>query len=94
VEAGRYRWFETAFWTRRSDNADNPFALDPGDEAGEAIAPIIGVYNFARVPVTIDQGDEAGFIERWLGWFASAILGDLSAPGGMPETSNGGFRRS
>jgi serine/threonine-protein kinase len=93
-EAGHYRWFETAFWTWRSDNTDNPFALDPGDEAGEAIAPIIGVYNFARVPAAIDQGEEAGFIERWLGWFASAILGELSAPGGMPETSNGEFRRA
>jgi tRNA A-37 threonylcarbamoyl transferase component Bud32 len=92
MEKGRYRWFEVAFWTMHSTN--NPFALDPGDEAGEAIAPILGIHHIARVPVAIDQGEEGGFVERWLDWFASAILGELYAPGGMPETSNGAFRRA
>jgi hypothetical protein len=46
------------------------------------------------VPVAVDQGDEGGFVERWLDWLAKAILGELSQPLGMPETSGDAFRHA
>jgi hypothetical protein len=94
MHEGRYRWFEVAFWAFMSDDREKPFALDPGEQAGQLIAPTIGVARYARVPVAVDQGDEGGFVERWLDWLAKAILGELSQPLGMPETSGDAFRHA
>lgn len=93
--AGVYRWFETAFmhgvFSRRVSE-EEPFAFDPGEEAAEAIGPGIGAYSIAWPPTPIDQGEHADFIEHWIGWFASAGLGELNHPSGMPERQGPPFR--
>jgi len=87
--AGVYRWFETAFmcqvFSGRRGKKD-PFSLDPGTEAGKALAPIMGTEFQIAWPFTpIDQGDEEEFYERWMGWFADAAEGKLRHPRHMPE---------
>ncbi|MGA2514045.1 MAG: serine/threonine-protein kinase [Candidatus Limnocylindrales bacterium] len=93
ITEGRYRWFELAFWIMGGRATDNPFALDPGDKAGEAFAAGITLHHIARGPTAIDQGDAEAFIERWLEWFALASLGQLVQPMGMPEMSGVAFRK-
>jgi serine/threonine-protein kinase len=88
-EKDHYRWYEIAFW---AFHTHNPFAVDPGEDSGAAIAHM-GSFNVARGPNAIDQGDEERFVELWAEWFAKAILGELVSPGGMPETTGPQFRR-
>jgi len=65
--------------------AIDPFALEPGDQAAEALSPVIGECQVAWPFTPIDQGDETDFVERWVGWFADAALGKLQRPSTMPE---------
>ena len=55
----------------------DPFALDPGQSAYQALSPVIGEFQVAWPFAPIDQGDENNFIERWIGWFAEAAQGLL-----------------
>ena len=96
-EAGTFRWYETAFMIMpgmpRRSHLD-PFAMDPGPDAYEALAPVLGAYQVAWPFMPIDQGDEDDFIERWLGWFAEAAQGQLRRPSRMPERdAHGTWRR-
>jgi hypothetical protein len=99
VEAGVYRWYETAFmcgvFSGKRGRKD-PFSLDPGTGAGRALAPIMGTeFQIAWPFVPIDHGDEEEFFERWMGWFADAAEGKLRHPTRMPERDPiGSWRRS
>ena len=97
-KAGVFRWYETAFMISpfiSQRGLLDPFALDPGREAYEALAPVMGKYQVAWPFTPIDQGDESEFIERWLGWFGEAAQGQLRHPGRMPERDpNGTWRRA
>lgn len=89
-EQGVYRWYETAFMHtpfpgNRASSSTDPFALPPGPEAGQAIGPGIGTYQVAWPFQAFDQGDEAGFIDRWLAWFGQGAQGQLGHPQRMPE---------
>ncbi|MGC4758821.1 serine/threonine-protein kinase [Micromonospora trifolii] len=87
--AGEYHWYETAFMDqpmiRAGSRPRDPFALDPGPEAAEAIGPGLMRYQVAWpfTPLSIDAMDE--FIDRWAGWFALASQGKHSRPSTMPE---------
>lgn len=93
-----YEWFETAFMdsaalATRGRNQD-PYALPPGDEAAQAIAPVMGTIQIAWrfTPVRIDDMGE--LIERWSTWLALASDGRLQRPTSMPEhTTEGSWRR-
>ena len=89
-----YRWIETAFMMLRGSGPDDgdPFALDPSEEAGVAIAPVTGHVQIAWPPTPFDHGAHEEFVERWMEWFAKASLGQLQHPSSMPERS-GGFKR-
>ena len=85
---GEFRWYETAFmvmplvsWRTRM----NPVSLDPGPDAGEALSNVMGVWQMAWPFTPIDQGESAEFTERWLGWFADGVQGQLQHPRQMPE---------
>ena len=96
VEAGRFRWYEVAFMIRpgvQLRTRGNPVALRPGRDAGGAVSRIIAVWQLAWPFTPIDQGDEAGFIERWVGWLADAAQGNLHHPTHMPEKHPGGSFR-
>jgi len=98
AKAGRFQWFETAFMVSplvAKRSRQNPFALDPGEEAAEAISIGLGTFDVAWpfAPLTIGDLDE--FIDRWAGWFADASQGELRPPSSMPErTPKGSWRRS
>jgi serine/threonine-protein kinase len=89
VDEGVFRWYETAFMFgvfigRRGKK--NPFGLDPGSDAGRALAPIMGTEVAVAWPFSpIDQGGEEEFFKRWMNWFADAIEGRLGNPSRMPE---------
>lgn len=97
-KGGVYRWFETAFLIsafipRRTKQV--PVGIEPSENAGMAISTGLNEWALARPFVPIDQGDETGFIERWLDWFAQAAAGELRSPSGLPEEQpDGSFRRS
>lgn len=98
-EAGVFRWFELAFMycpLRRMSSLHDPFALDPDENASEALSTVSGTMFQAAWPFTpIDQGNESDFIEQWLGWFADAASGKLQKPNRMPEKDpKGSWRRN
>ena len=98
-ESGTYRWYETAFMycpLRRISSLHNPFALDPDENASEALSTVSGTTFQAAWPFTpIDQGNEREFIEQWIEWFADAASGSLYSPTHMPEKNpSGSWRRS
>ena len=86
-EQGVFRWYETAFTgTFRNDCAFDPFALPPESrDASIALSPTMHTHQVAWAFMAIDQGDEEGFIERWVGWFGDAAQGQLRYPSSGPE---------
>ncbi|SDU47655.1 serine/threonine protein kinase [Jiangella alkaliphila] len=95
---GEYRWFETAFMVsplmRASTSAENPFALNDGEESAKALWAGMAEYQAAWpfTPLVVGELDE--FLDRWSTWFAEAAQGTLSHPTTMPErTAQGSWRR-
>jgi hypothetical protein len=87
-EQGHYQWFETAFMVsavlpRRF--AQNPYALDPGEESAKAVGSGMAEYQVAWPFMPIASDDLADFIGRWAGWLAAASTGRLTHPSEMPE---------
>ena len=85
---GEFRWYETAF--RHSpfmpkSSSVNPFDMQLGQDTYLALAPGMHTIQVAWPFTAIDQGGEADFIERWIGWFADAATGQLRDTGHMPD---------
>lgn len=97
-EKGVNRWHETAFMFSpliQRSSSQEPFALEPGDESGVALSNVTGEFQAAWPFTPIDLGEEGGFIERWVGWFADAAQGKLQHPSHMPERDpKGSWRQS
>ncbi|MHB8761994.1 MAG: serine/threonine-protein kinase [Coriobacteriia bacterium] len=96
-EEGRYAWYETAFMVTPmvpERGVQDPFALDPGEDAGVAVSPVMGRRQLAWPFVRLDGDGQAEFFERWIGWFADAAAGRLSHPSTMPERSSSGSYRT
>jgi serine/threonine protein kinase len=96
-EPSQFAWFETAFMfsplLRRSATQE-PFSLDPGEEAAKAVWTGMAEYQVAWpfTPLVIGELDE--FIGRWAGWLADAAEGRLMHPHQMPEIPpEGSWRR-
>ena len=88
-EPGTFRWYETAFFAADQLHVQGfqPFSLNPdSSHLGPALKRAHQSLQVARPCRAIDQGDEGGFIERWMAWFAQAAQGALSYPRGMPES--------
>ena len=87
-EAGRYQWFETAFMNSpliAKIGRQDPFALDPGEEAAKAMWNGMAEFQAAWPFTAVSIGDLDEFISRWAGWFADAVHGQLNRPSAMPE---------
>ena len=85
---GVYRWYETAFMASpllSQRTAIDPIPFPPGENAGKALSRTIAEWQVAWPFMPLDQGDEAGFIDRWLDWFGLAASGQLRHPSSMPE---------
>lgn len=97
-EAGVFRWYETGFMVSPLISRDTefyPVAFEPGENAGKALSNAIAEWQVAWPFTTIDQGDEADFIERWLDWFGAAAAGQMTRPSSRPErNAEGTWRRS
>jgi len=95
--AGNYQWFETAFMVsplvpKRA--LQDPFGLDPSEEAAKAIGRGITEWQLAWPFTPLTVGDLEEFISRWAREFAAASVGRLSHPSTMPECRpDGSFRR-
>lgn len=98
-QEGAYAWFETAFMDSpvmggRGRRGQDPFALQPGDAAGKALANAMTEYQVAWPFTEIVAGEPEPFVDRWVGWFADAAGGLLSRPMMMPERRpDGSWRR-
>lgn len=74
------RWYELAFrigalFAERA--RVNPFSLPPASENAQwALRGGLHRIELAKSPVTIDQGEDGSFIERWIGRFAAAVEAD------------------
>jgi eukaryotic-like serine/threonine-protein kinase len=96
-EPGKYQWFETAFMISPlipRQSSQNPFALDPSENAAKAIGPSMAEWQVAWPFTVVSIGDLDDFIGRWAGWFADAAQGQLNQPSTMPERqAQGSWRR-
>lgn len=93
---GEYHWYETAFMNSGlsgTRNAAQPFALDPGDNAGQAVRPLMAAVQVAWPFTELSVGDLDEFIDRWATWFGLAANGQLGHPTQMPERDVGGWRK-
>jgi serine/threonine-protein kinase len=83
-EAGGYQWFETAFALPalvRAATRQEPFALNPSEEAAEAFAPGLSAKAVVAWPLMpVSAAELREFIDRWAGWLADAAEGRLMRP--------------
>ena len=95
-ENGRFAWYETAFMVQAlipKRGRQDPFALDPGPDAAQAVMPAMGSYQIAWPFTELVIGELDEFIDRWAGWFADAAQGQLRHPTMMPERPSPGSWR-
>jgi eukaryotic-like serine/threonine-protein kinase len=92
-EQDQYQWYETAFMGTAfyklagKRSRQDPFALNPGEEAAKAVWTGIAEYQVAWPFSVVSPGDLDDFIDRWASWFADASQGRLQHPSSMPERS-------
>lgn len=95
-EKGRFSWYETAFWAGAFAGHSpevEPFSATP-HEAQVAFSGVIGTMQLAWPLEEIDRADPSEFLDRWIGWFATAAEGELQRPSSMPERqARGSWRR-
>lgn len=93
---GEFGWYELAFMDsafRQGRPPVEPNALS-AHEAREVFTPVIGTRQLAWPVEELDLDDLGEFVDRWIGWFASAVVGQLQHPMMMPEkTTEGTWRR-
>jgi len=94
-----YGWHETAFMVHPligggGHRPQDPFALNPGDEAAQALWPGTNTYQVAWKFTRLNVGDLDDFNDRWIAWLAEASQGQLSRPHTVPEGDVGTWRRN
>ncbi len=85
---GQFAWYELAFmeFAFKPQPARVPFAL-AARIARDAFTKVIGTAQLAWPLDELNRSDLDDFLDRWLGWFASAAAGELQQPGQLPERS-------
>ena len=97
LEEGQYQWFETSFMVTPiipQRGLINPFALDPGEEAAQALWKGVGSHQVAWPFEPLHASSLDSFIDRWASWLADAASGRLKHPSQMPERSTKNSWRS
>ncbi|SFK51101.1 serine/threonine protein kinase [Geodermatophilus ruber] len=93
-----YGWYETAFMVSPllpKRGRQDPFALPPGEPAAQALGNGINEFQVAWPFTKLVTGEVEEFIDRWVGWFAAAVDGQVARPSTMPEgRPEGSWRRS
>ena len=86
-----YRWREVAYMSSpaiSSHRAVDPFGWDNQgglQHADEAASNVMGAYQHATTPKTIDGEDVNSFCRRWRDYFALAAQNKLERPSVLPE---------
>lgn len=97
TEAGHYGWYETAFMFNplmHRQSEQEPFALEPGAEASEALFAGVGSYQVAWAFTPLVLGELDAFVDRWATWFGEAADEAYQYPTQLPERpSQGSWRR-
>jgi eukaryotic-like serine/threonine-protein kinase len=94
--AGAYRWYEVGFMVSPLVPRTSPYypiAFEPCESAGKALSSSIAEWHVAWPFTPIDQGEEDGFVERWLEWFGQAVADQLHRPSNTPERPTDGSWR-
>jgi eukaryotic-like serine/threonine-protein kinase len=98
IAPDNYGWFEAAFMYSpfvQQRGRQNPFALDPGEEAAKALWSGMAEFQLAWPFTPLVVGELDDLINRWASWFAEAAEGRLGHPSSMPERSTqGSWRRN
>lgn len=86
-----YRWFEVSYFdspfvSRR--HKYEPFAIQDYKYADETAAPVMGLYQIAWGPKSIDDEDAMNFCDRWAGLLAKASRHQLQHPRRLPLGDN------
>lgn len=87
-EKDRFSWYETSFMVSPlipKRGRQDPFALDPGEDAAKAVWSGMAEFQLAWPFTELVVGDLDEFVDRWAGWFAEAAQGRLAHPSSMPE---------
>ena len=79
-------------FTRKLARQD-PFSLDPGEEAARAVRSGIADIQVAWPFTAVIVGELDEFISRWAGWLAEAAQGQLRRSNPMPERDSKGSWR-
>jgi serine/threonine-protein kinase len=81
------RWFELSYcavFGMAQPAKFEPFALTDLREAAAAAAPGIHHYQLAHRPWPVDAEDVQSFCDRWAGFLAAAVKGELTRPRSLP----------
>lgn len=100
-EAGRFEWAEIAFVVTKEDGTMfpgegiAPSARAPGPRVAATLAGHGGTLQLGYPFITLGEANaRAEFVERWLGWFADATLGEFQRGMLAPiDPEFGGWRR-
>ncbi|KQY23268.1 hypothetical protein ASD16_11985 [Cellulomonas sp. Root485] len=94
--SGEFSWYELAFMSSAFGVQPTvvPYSLDP-QSAGIAFSNVTGTEQLAWPVAKIDRDDPREFVDRWIGWLASAAAGSLQMPSQLPERdTSSSWRRS
>ncbi|MEN4466857.1 protein kinase [Mycolicibacterium conceptionense] len=89
----RFAWYEVAFHQLFSLNNIVPTSMS-ANESHVVFENVTSSIGIARPFVEVDPTNLTPFLDRWLGWFAQAALGQLQHPGDMPEENPQGSWRT
>jgi eukaryotic-like serine/threonine-protein kinase len=85
-DEGRFAWYELAFMEHalKTQPGRVPFAMG-AHSARQVFENVMGTVQLARRLEELNRSELDGFLDRWLGWFATAAAGGLRAPARLPE---------
>jgi eukaryotic-like serine/threonine-protein kinase len=95
--AGTIQWYETAFTLSAFSGQiaqKDPFALDPGPHAHEALGTGATLRQVAWPFTPLEVGSLDDFLDRWAGWFAGAASGHLQRMSQPERQPQGSWRNS
>lgn len=90
---GEYAWYEVGFmispFIQKSSSID-PFALDPGKDAGGAVSVVMSTVQIAVPFKKVDFESLSHFIQWWAAQLAKISIDGYVHPSTMPERPSGG----
>lgn len=79
--------------TLSGSRSQEPFALPPSSEAQGALSAVMSSTQSAWPFTELVPGETDEFMDRWIGWFGTAVKGELFRPSTLPERNPAGSWR-